>query len=173
MLFPCFVIKKSQREQKNRKLCGRRRGGPADSPASSLLFLSLIDRPRLCAHFTNFSFAIPAAVEARLYFFLTAAESVNDPPPHLNYSSFLNNQTPPFNPRSPLYHPPLYGRAHCYAHSFYAYSCSLALFTEKKWPDKDRKSYANTVHLHTRARRWASQSVRKLQSHPVCSNHYN
>lgn len=168
----CYRGGITARAEKQKALgLGKGRRAPADSPASSLLFLSLIDPPRSCAHFSLISNLLFQQRSRRVYISSLLLRSPSTtPPPHLSYSSFLDNHTST-DPHH-LYTASSYGRAH-YAHSFYAQACSLALFTEKKWPDKGRKSYAKTVHSHTRARGWASQRFRKLQSHPVCSNHYN
>lgn len=106
--FPALLSRRNHSEsRKTESFVPEKEGGPADSPASSLLFLSLIDRPRLCAHFSLISHLLFQQRSWRVYISSLLPRSPSTtPPPHLNYSSFLNNQTPPLTPAH-LYTTPL------------------------------------------------------------------
>lgn len=95
----CYGEEITARVEKQSFGVGEGKRAPADSPASSLLFLSLIDPPRSCAHFSLISHLLFQQRSRRAYISSLLRRSPSTtPPPHLSYGSFLDNQAPPTDP---------------------------------------------------------------------------
>lgn len=78
----CYREEITARAEKQKALgLGKGRRAAADSPASSLLFLSLIDPPRSCAHFALISHLLFQQRSRRVYISSLLLRSPSTTPP--------------------------------------------------------------------------------------------